>query len=228
MHTTIDPAILYFGTPVVLVSSTNPDGTSNLAPMSSCWWLGRSCMLGFGAQSHTPANIQRTGECVLNLPSVEQVAAVNRLARTTGSYPVPPHKMAMGYRHEADKFGAVQLTPIPSDCVEPPRVLECPVQLEATLEAVHPLAVRDEDRRGGLVAFEVRVVRVHVHESIRMDGHDDRIDPELWRPLIMSFQHFYGLGERVHNSTLSRIPEHAYRPHRQSAPTRVQSIAGAA
>jgi flavin reductase (DIM6/NTAB) family NADH-FMN oxidoreductase RutF len=38
-------------------------------------------MLGFGARSHTPANIQRTGECVLNLPSVKQVAAVNVLAR---------------------------------------------------------------------------------------------------------------------------------------------------
>ena len=51
MHSIIDPAILYFGTPVVLVSSINPDGTPNLAPMSSAWWLGRSCMLGFGARS---------------------------------------------------------------------------------------------------------------------------------------------------------------------------------
>ena len=46
--------------------------------MSSAWWLGYSCMLGFGARSQTPANILRTGECVLNLPSVQQVAAVNR------------------------------------------------------------------------------------------------------------------------------------------------------
>jgi flavin reductase (DIM6/NTAB) family NADH-FMN oxidoreductase RutF len=79
VHSVIDPAILYFGTPVVLVSSVNPDGSPTLAPMSSAWWLGRSCLLGFGARSHTPANIQRTGECVLNLPSVAQVAAVNRL-----------------------------------------------------------------------------------------------------------------------------------------------------
>ncbi len=217
-HVTIDPAILYFGTPVVLVSSTNPDGTPNLAPMSSAWWLGRSCMLGFGARSHTPANIQRTGECVLSLPSVHQVAAVNKLARTTGSDPVPPHKVAMGYRHEADKFAAAGLTPVASELVAPPRVLECPVHLEATLEAVHPLAVRDPDRRGGLVAFELRIVRVHVSDSIRMAGHDDRIDPELWRPLIMSFQHFFGLGERVHDSTLARIPESAYRPKRAAAP----------
>jgi flavin reductase (DIM6/NTAB) family NADH-FMN oxidoreductase RutF len=218
VHTVIDPAILYFGTPVVLVSSQNADGSANLAPMSSAWWLGRSCMLGFGARSHTPANVLRTGQCVLNLPSAAMVRAVDRLARTTGSDPVPPHKLAMGYRHVRDKFGAAGLTPLPSDRVAPPRVAECPVALEATLQAVHPLAVRDDDRRGALVALEVRIVRVHVHESIRLAGHDDRIDPDLWRPLIMSFQHFYGLGERLHPSRLAEIPEPMYRPRKVLAP----------
>lgn len=34
-HTVIEPNILYFGTPVVLISTENADGTPNLAPMSS-------------------------------------------------------------------------------------------------------------------------------------------------------------------------------------------------
>jgi flavin reductase (DIM6/NTAB) family NADH-FMN oxidoreductase RutF len=212
VHRTIDPAILYFGTPVVLVSSTNDDGSPNLAPMSSAWWLGRSCMLGLGARSQTPANIQRTGECVLNLPSVAEVASVNRLARTTGSDPVPAWKAANGYRHERDKFAVAGLTPMPSECVAPPRVAECPVHLEAVLEEIHPVAERDSARRGNLVALEVRIIRVHVDEAIRLDGHDDRIDPSRWRPLIMSFQHFFGLGDTLHPSTLARIPESAYRP----------------
>ncbi|HYD52025.1 MAG TPA: flavin reductase family protein [Gemmatimonadaceae bacterium] len=214
MHATIDPAILYFGTPVVLVGSTNVDGSTNLAPMSSAWWLGRSCMLGFGARSLTPANIQRTGECVLNLPSVLEADAVNRLARTTGSDPVPPHKEAMGYRHVRDKFAEAGLTPIDSALVRPARARECPVHLECTLEAVHPLAVRDDDRRGALVALEVRVVRVHVHESIRLPGHAHRVDPDRWRPLIMSFQQLYGLGDRARPSTLAEIDEERYRVRR--------------
>ena len=111
MHRLSDPAILYFGTPVVLVSTLNEDGSANLAPMSSAWWLGKSCMLGFGARSKTPDNLRRTGECVLNLPSVHQVGAVDRLARLTGSEPVPPHKLAMGYQHERDKFGAANASP---------------------------------------------------------------------------------------------------------------------
>lgn len=217
MHTVIDPAILYFGTPVVLVSSENANGTPNLAPMSSAWWLGRSCMLGFGARSHTPANLLRTGQCVLNLPSAEQVDAVNRLAKTTGSDPVPPHKQAMGYRHEADKFGAAGLTPAASELVRPPRVAECPVNLEATLQAVHPLAVRDEERRGGLVALEVRIERVHVAEGVRMAGHRDRIDPDRWRPIIMSFQQLYGLSGRLQASRLAEIDESSYRPRRLAA-----------
>lgn len=210
-HVQIDPAILYFGTPVVLVSSRNADGSANLAPMSSAWWLGRSCMLGFGARSATPANIQRTGQCVLNLPSVHEASLVNRLVRTTASDPVPPHKLAMGYEHEADKFARAGATAVPSVHVDVPRVAECPVQLEAELEAVHPMAVRDPLRRGGLVALELRIVAVHVAPHIRMAGHAHRVDPDAWRPLIMSFQRLYGLSDVPVESELARIPEEAYR-----------------
>jgi flavin reductase (DIM6/NTAB) family NADH-FMN oxidoreductase RutF len=34
-HRIAEPAILYFGTPVVLIGTSNEDGTPNLAPMSS-------------------------------------------------------------------------------------------------------------------------------------------------------------------------------------------------
>jgi hypothetical protein len=44
-----------------------------------------------------------------------------------------------------------------------------------------------------------------------MEGTDDHIDPDAWRPLIMSFQKLYGLGPQVHSSTLARIPERWYR-----------------
>jgi flavin reductase (DIM6/NTAB) family NADH-FMN oxidoreductase RutF len=230
MHIPIDPAILYFGTPVVLVSSLNEDGSPNVAPMSSTWWLGRSCMLGFGARSHTPANILRTGECVLNLPSVDQVEAVDRLARTTGSDPVPPHKVAMGYRHERDKLGVAGLHAVPSERVAPPRVRECPVQLEARLVGRHGLADQDPDRRGKLVALEVEIVRIHVDAELVVPGTSDRIDPTRWRPLIMSFCHFFGLGERIHPSRLAEIPESMYRPQPvpERAPEALLAAAGSA
>jgi flavin reductase (DIM6/NTAB) family NADH-FMN oxidoreductase RutF len=211
MHINVEPSILYFGTPVVLLSSMNGDGTANIVPMSSAWWLGWNCMLGLGSKGHTAQNLLREKECVLNLPSVSIVAAVNKLARLTGSSPVPPHKLAMGYRHEKDKLGVSGLTATPSELVRPPRILECPVQLEAILEATHPFGTRP-DKPTTALAFEMRVVRAHIDESILVSGVENRVDPDKSRPLLMSFCQFYGLGERTDHSTLGEIPKEAYRP----------------
>ncbi len=211
MHHRSEPAILYFGTPVVLISTVNEDGSWNLAPMSSVFYLGWRAVLGLAASSKTTQNLRRTGQCVLNLPSADLVGAVNRLARTTGSDPIPAGKLQKGYRTERDKFGLSGLTPVPAETVAPPRVLECPVQLEAVLEAAHGIAEEDAAVRGRLVNIEVRVQRVHLAESILLDGRPDRVDPDKWRPLIMSFQQFYGLGAQLHDSTLAQIPESLYR-----------------
>ena len=212
MHIASEPAILYMGTPVVLISTENEDRTYNLAPMSSAFWLGWRCILGLSAVSKTTENLLRTGQCVLNVPSADNVAAVDRLARTTGSNPVPPVKVARGYRHEGDKFGISGLTPLASETVSPPRALECPVQLEGIVAATHIVAEEDEVLRGRVRIFEVRVQRVHVEESILVDGEPNKIDPDKWRPLIMSFQKFYGLGrQQLHESTLGKISESLYR-----------------
>ena len=85
MHQVVDLKVLYFGTPVVLISTRNPDGTANLAPMSSAWWLGDQAMLGMNTGSQTTRNLMRERECVLNLPSAELAGAVDRLALLTGS-----------------------------------------------------------------------------------------------------------------------------------------------
>ena len=210
MHLKCEPPILYFGTPVVLVSTLNEDGSYNLAPMSSAFWLGWRCLLGLATFSKTTQNIIRTGECVLNLPSVNEVRAVNRLALTTGSDPVPEFKSSNGYRYEADKFGTAGLTPIASETVAPPRVLECPVQLEACVAATHRISEDNPSQQGFILCIETRIQRVHAEESIMMSGEENRIDPDKWRPLIMSFQQFYGLGAQLQDSTLGTIPESAY------------------
>lgn len=201
MHATIDPTILYFGTPVALISTTNADGSANLAPMSSVWWLGWSAMLGLGRMGQTSENLERTRECVINLPSADMVSHVDRLAMTTGRDPVPEKKLGWGYRHEADKFGLAGLTPQPSVVVTPPRVLECPVQMEAVLHDVRPFG-----KNVSANAFEVHVVKLHVDESLLVPGNSvtrPHVDPARWRPLIMSFCRFFGVGTEVHPSRLA-------------------------
>jgi flavin reductase (DIM6/NTAB) family NADH-FMN oxidoreductase RutF len=211
MHVAAKPAILYFGTPVALLSTLNEDGTANLSPMSSVFWLSWRCILGLESVSKTTENMRRTGEMVINLPSVGQVANVDRLAKLTGTNPVPEGELARGFKYEKNKFEVAGLTPIPSELVEPPRVHECPVQLEATLESERSLDVGGP-MEGFLITFEMRIKRIHIEESILMDGHPNRVDPDKWRPLIFNFQHFYGLGgPQVHASRLSQISEELYR-----------------
>jgi len=199
MHRVFTSRVLYFGTPVVLISTTNEDGTANLAPMSSAWWVGQSAMLGLDASSQTTINLRRTGECVLNLPSSELVGAVDRLALLTGTAIVPDHKLQKGYRYEADKFAAAGLTAAPSHDVNPPRVVECPIQLESVVERSHPFAEEDS----GVVAIDVRIVRSHIEESLLVPGSDRYVDPERWDPLIMKFCEFYGSGRNLHPSRLA-------------------------
>jgi hypothetical protein len=51
-----------------------------------------------------------------------------------------------------------------------------------------------------------------VHESLLLAGHENRIDPTKWRPLVMSFCGFFSLGPKIHPSRLAEIPEAAYTP----------------
>jgi flavin reductase (DIM6/NTAB) family NADH-FMN oxidoreductase RutF len=197
MHVVPGLKVLYFGTPVVLISTRNEDGTANLAPMSSAWWLGQSCMLGLGKTGQTTANLLRERECVLNLPSSSMVDAVDRLALTTGKSVVPDFKVEQGYRYEPDKFAVAQLTEQTSEMVSPPRAAECPIQLECKVVAVHPFA-GDSNVNG----FEVEVLRAHVEEGLVIPG-THYVDPLGWDPLIMKFCEFFGGGHNVHPSRLA-------------------------
>jgi flavin reductase (DIM6/NTAB) family NADH-FMN oxidoreductase RutF len=198
MHKVIEPKIFYFGTPVVLISTRNEDGSPNLAPISSVWWLNQSCMLGMSSRSQTVENLLREHQGVLNLPSSDLVSAVDKLALTTGRKLVPDYKEKIGYHYRADKFGLAGLTPITADFINAPLVAECPVQLEALVEQVHAF----DEQNSSVKAIEMRIVRVHVDEQLLVPGTENYIDPEKWNPLIMNFCEFFSLSGKIHPSRL--------------------------
>lgn len=201
MHRIIQPKIHYYGTPVVLLSTLNEDGSANLAPMSSAWWLGQSCVLGLSTRGQTFANLRRSGEAVLNLASVDLVAAVNSLALTTGMKMVPEYKLAINTEYVKDKFSRAGLSPLASDLVAPPRVQECQVSLEARV-----CRITEVGKPGKFLAgVEVEILRVHCDERLLTPGQRHYIDPDRWKPLIMSFLEFYSLGEALHDSRLAKV-----------------------
>jgi flavin reductase (DIM6/NTAB) family NADH-FMN oxidoreductase RutF len=190
---TIEPKILYFGSPVALVSSMNEDGTTDLAPISSFWALGWTLVLGLLVETKTADNVARHAECVVNIPSPEMWESVERLAPLTGKNPVPELK-AKQFRFEPRKFEAAQLTPLSSELVQPMRAKECPVHLEARVTAVHPLGGDRLNQLGGGVAAEVEVLRVHVADDYILK--DRYVDPAKWSPLIYNFRHYFRLADR--------------------------------
>ncbi|KAF7194626.1 hypothetical protein HII31_04132 [Pseudocercospora fuligena] len=228
-HSEIDPAIYYWGTPVVLITTVNEDGTHNVAPMSSAWWLGTRCMLGLSGESQTTLNLYdvhtvfsetylltrhslRTKQCVLNLASDNMTEVVNALARTTGTSTVPPGKIQRGYRHVKDKFAIANLHSQNSTFVSPSRIQECPVQMEAELCEVHHFLDPSIPQLFAPKAIEVKILKTYVLDEIRLAEHKNRIDPDKWKPLIMMFQHLYGLKNgKAAESVLAECEEEMYR-----------------
>jgi flavin reductase (DIM6/NTAB) family NADH-FMN oxidoreductase RutF len=126
---------------------------------------------------------------------------------------IEPSILYVGHGIPACKgqLAAAQMTSEPSDLVQPGRVTACPIQLEGVLETVRRFGTRP-DKAPEALAFEVRIVRAYIEPSLLFEGEPNRIDPDKWRPLMMSFCRFYGLGGQVFESTLAEISESSYRP----------------
>jgi flavin reductase (DIM6/NTAB) family NADH-FMN oxidoreductase RutF len=200
MKRVLNPKALYFGTPVVLISSLNEDGTTNVAPISSVWWMGQTAMLGMSVNAQTVRNLQVRSECVINLVDARMVDAVDRLALLTGRPEVPGYKQARGYRYESDKFAAAGLTPVTLTEGFPQAVGESLIQMEGRVRAIRTIDEEDS----GLRSLEVPVLRTHVEESVLMDQHPNYIDPLRWDPMFMKFTEYFSGATLARPSSLAR------------------------
>jgi len=189
----IEPAILYFGTPVALISTVDENNEANIGPVSSVWALGRTLVIGLECGSKTYQNLVKQGECVVNIPAAYLFDKVERIATLTGAQPIPDYKKAR-YQYESDKFRAGGFTRLASDVVAPPRIEECSIHFEAVLK--NKMVIEDDPvEQGPIAALEVRVVKIHVDESLVIK--DNHINPEKWEPLIYNFRHYFGLGKEL-------------------------------
>lgn len=191
-HVTIDPPVLYVGTPIALVTTTSPDGSANIGPMSSAWTLGRTVVLGWGAGSQTLANLEREGQCVVNFPHADRWSQVEAIALLSGSDPLPPHKEGR-FRSAGDKWTPGGFTAQPSTLVRPPRIAECAIQCEAEVQAIHAPAGPDgEDFR----IVEVYVRAIHADRAV-VDTRTGHVDTGAWSPALYVFREYFGTGARL-------------------------------
>ncbi len=156
--------------PIALVSSVSTTGVVNLAPFSffnaiaydpATIVLGISRSAGW-KDKDTLANIEATGEFVVNVVVDDIAAAMNS---TAAEYPA-----------DVDEFEISGLTAAPSEIVSAPRVAESPVNMECRLNQV--VAIGDDAEAHALVIGDIALM--HVRDDI-IDGH--RINHRRLKPV---------------------------------------------
>ena len=117
--------------------------------------------------------LEKNGEFVIHLASEELAPAVDYCGIYTGE--------------KVDKFQKCGLTPIPSEHVKCPTVMECPVAIECRVSKVVPMGSHD--------VFVADIVSVSCREDIVEDGGRMRFD----KADLLAYAHgeYYSLGERV-------------------------------
>ncbi|AZR72456.1 flavin reductase [Anoxybacter fermentans] len=133
--------------PVVLVSCCNEAGESNIITIA---WVGTLCseppLIGIGIRKSRFSYdmIKETGEFVVNLPSENLVWTTDFCGINSG--------------RNVDKFGELELTPVPGEKVNAPLIGECPVNIECKVTKILELGSHD--------LFIGEVVAVHAEDDV--------------------------------------------------------------
>jgi flavin reductase (DIM6/NTAB) family NADH-FMN oxidoreductase RutF len=153
--------------PIAWVVSQDSTGRTNAAPFSFFnAFASDPPVVGIGIGSHTPqrpkdsrANIQETGQFVVNLVSEETAEAMNITA--------------IDFKPGVDELVQAGLTPLPSVRVKPPRIAESPVAMECEL-----IQIVDLGTNTGLVLG--LVLAMHIRDDAVIDAARHYIDtPKL-------------------------------------------------
>ena len=155
--------------PIGFISSLSPEGVANLAPFSFFNAVcGEPPMIMFAR----PTAIRSKTRCATSKPCAN--------SWSTSSAKRSPRQMnltAGDYAPDISEFDVSGLTPVPSDIVRPPRVLESPVNMECSVHDI--IEVSDKPMGGSIVIGEV--IRFHVRDSII--DKDMFIDPDKLKPV---------------------------------------------
>ena len=173
------PSLTY----LAVVSTINTNRSPLLSAVVPVVIYGLRVTLGLPWQSTTANNLMRTGECVINLPGAETIAAIERLAQTVTSIDFNFSQVVVGGR-----LTPAHMTLVPSEAVSALRALECPMQLEARIEGGIDMMARERivpmDKS---MTFGLSVLRVHLDASVVLSG----AHPNMWTPLITCLREAY-------------------------------------
>lgn len=170
--------------PIAFVTTLSEDGVLNAAPFSyfsiltsNPPMLSVSVQRKNGTSKDTARNAMQSGELVIHIVDEDNVEAVNETAAN-----LPP---------DESELVRTNLTPVVSEVVKVPGVLESKIRMECALEQVVTLNGADQLPAADLLI--ARVVRFHVSEELYEQG---RIDAAKLKPVSRMAGNIYSaLGE---------------------------------
>lgn len=165
-----------FPVPAVMISACGRSGKPNIVTVA---WVGTVCSeppmvaIGLRASRHSHQMIMETQEFGLNIPTSDQVTAMDFCGIVSG--------------RDYDKFAECGFTPAPASKLEfAPLIAECPVNLECKVSQVISLGSHD--------LFIAEIVAVQAEQSCLVQN---RIDPTAVKPVSYAGGTYFGLGELV-------------------------------
>lgn len=180
--------------PIAWVSTTNDNGSTNLAPYSNFTFLcHRALMIGVGMgrkpsdlniMKDTERNIRRTGEFVVNIPSVKHLDAV--------------HNSSKDYEYGTSETDILKLNTVLSDTINVHRLVDVNISLECCVDQILNI---------GPAEFQYHFVTAFIkvfHISDHLIDNSKRINTQELDPLMrIGGPNYAGIGKIFSKSYLT-------------------------
>jgi flavin reductase (DIM6/NTAB) family NADH-FMN oxidoreductase RutF len=178
MKISLGPKTLIYPTPVLVVCTYDEEGKPNAMTAA---WGGICCSsppcvaISLRKATYTYGNLMAKKAFTINIPSESYVREADYFGMVSGK--------------KEDKFAKTGLTPVKSEFVDAPYIIEFPVNLECKIIQVIKLGLHTQ--------FIGEVMDVKLDDTLQEKGDQPLI--EQIRPLIYALDNrkYYGIGKQI-------------------------------
>lgn len=170
------PGNMLYPLPAVLVSCQGKEGKPNLITIG---WVGTICSdpamvsISVRPERYSYRMLKETGEFVINLTTEELLKATDYCGVVSG--------------RDVDKWEKMNLTPIPSEKISVPAVLESPINIECKVTEIKELGTHH--------MFIAEVVNVRADEKYMDEKGTFHL--EYSKPIAYSHGTYFSLGKEL-------------------------------
>lgn len=170
------PSMLLFPVPTVLVTAQSEDEKPNIITVSATGFINNAppmVYISIMPARYSHGLIKKSGEYVINIPSVDMVRVVDYCGTKSG--------------RDVNKFQQTKLTAIDANFVKAPLIKECPVNIECKVKKLINLGSHD--------AFIAEIVAINYNQEV-LDSKG-KPDIDKIRPYAFCSGEYRVIGEKI-------------------------------